>query len=82
MSLNVQDLAPSCAGALFGKLNPTLFVIVIFLIEFSVLHVFCMFSPAGVMNTCGAFSGETLVRIVASSTVLPICDLVLQIHAA
>lgn len=39
VSLNVQDLAPSCAGALFGKLNPTLYIMVIFLIEFSVLHL-------------------------------------------
>jgi len=66
VSVNVHDLAPSCAGALFGK-SIYFFFSFFFVMLFSynnktqcnVLGVILNMSLflTGVMNTCSAFSG-------------------------
>lgn len=87
VSVNVQDLAPSCAGALFGNVyilyNSTMnkcFLMIVKMIfipmSSSIFFLKCMnilfdfvnsfyicicIFHAGVMNTCGAFSGETRI---------------------
>lgn len=90
VSVNVQDLAPSCAGALFGNV----YILYLYIIQqwinafwwllkwylylcqlqsfFEMYEYFVILSTqqfyicicifhAGVMNTCGAFSGETRI---------------------
>lgn len=60
VSVNVQDLAPSCAGALFGKSEKAFTHSTLQQVSMMFSKCFMLVSESlpGVMNTCGAFSGE------------------------